>query len=108
MKTLSSFIKLGVCVAIPIALVAIPTSLVESGRSICLFKNLIGHECPGCGITRAISCVFHGQFARAIEFNKLVIVVFPLLCLVWLKYALKELRNVRQRLAKRQPEQAMK
>ena len=43
---------------------------------------LSGRECPGCGITRAVSCCLHGEFERATEFNLGVVVVFPLLLLL--------------------------
>lgn len=67
------------------AFVLVPTSLLDSGHSICLFRNLFGVECPGCGMIRAISSVFHGNFAQAFQYNKLVVIVLPLLCYTGLK-----------------------
>lgn len=52
---------------------------------ICMFKNVFGFECPGCGITRAVLEVLHGNFTSAWAFNKSVIIVFPLLVYIWLK-----------------------
>jgi hypothetical protein len=75
--------KLGVYAVVPLALIALPTSFFESAASLCLFKNLFGVEGPGCGITRAVSAVLHGDLWGALEFNKSVVVVFPLLCYVW-------------------------
>jgi hypothetical protein len=40
----------------------------------CLFKILFGFECPGCGMTRALAAIFHGDFLRAIELN---FIAFP-------------------------------
>ncbi len=55
----------------------------------CLFTNLTGHHCPGCGMTRAVFCVLHGEFARAWACNRLVVVVFPLLVWFWGAWVLK-------------------
>ncbi len=58
-------------------------------ESICLFKLLTGHNCPGCGITRAIVCVLKGNFSQAFNYNPLVIVVFPLLVYSWIGFVIK-------------------
>jgi hypothetical protein len=68
---------------IPVALYLIPLNWIEHQHSICLIKNLTGHECPGCGMTRAVLSAMHLQFANAWHYNKLVIVVLPLLVYVW-------------------------
>lgn len=81
--SLTPFLVLGVLVAIPIALLAVPTSALESGRSLCLWKNLFGVQCPGCGITRAASCALHGRLADAWAHNPLIVIVGPLLAIVW-------------------------
>ncbi len=59
-----------------------PVHLVESGPDLCPVLALSGRECPGCGITRAVSWCLHGEFERATEFNLGVVVVFPLLLLL--------------------------
>lgn len=45
----------------------------------CLFTLITGHECWGCGITRAVVSVLHGDFGRAWQLNPRVVVVLPLL-----------------------------
>jgi len=37
----------------------------ESPLPLCLFKALTGHDCPGCGMTRAFLLIGHGRFADA-------------------------------------------
>lgn len=39
------------------------------GPTLCLWKNLTGHACPGCGLTRAICSLVHGQFHEALAYN---------------------------------------
>jgi hypothetical protein len=66
-------------------LAATPAGLIERGPTICVFKNLFQRECAGCGMTRALSSVVHGDLAAALRYNKLGIIVFSLLCLVFLR-----------------------
>jgi len=64
---------------------AIPTAWLERAPSLCTYKRLFGIECLGCGMTRAISCLLHGDIAAALAYNKLVMAVFPLLVLFLLR-----------------------
>ena len=57
-----------------------PTELVERG-SLCLIYRITGLRCPMCGMTRAFSNVLHGDLVRAMAYNPLVAVVFPLFAL---------------------------
>ena len=66
-------------------LAVLPTQLLENGPSICLFRNLFGISCLGCGMTRALSSVMHANIASAISYNQFVIVVFPLVFLTLLR-----------------------
>ena len=39
-----------------------------------------GHfYCPGCGLTRALAALLHGQFADAVHYNALAVVLIPCL-----------------------------
>ena len=61
------------------ALALAPTAWLERTPSVCLYWNVFGVHCPGCGMTRAISALLHADYARALSFNRLVVVVFPLI-----------------------------
>lgn len=80
---------------LPIIFLLIPTSWFESRRSLCLIRNVFGVKCPGCGMTRAISCIFHGNLKKALQYNWLVVIVLPLLCYVWLEALLAEYQKYR-------------
>jgi hypothetical protein len=41
----------------------------------CLFYRLTGFYCPGCGITRALHALVHGDLARAWAMNPLLFVL---------------------------------
>jgi hypothetical protein len=70
---------------IPVALYFIPVEWLNRQHSICLFKNLTGHECYGCGMTRAILSSIHLQFENAFHYNKLFVIVLPILIYLWIK-----------------------
>jgi Protein of unknown function (DUF2752) len=77
--------KVGCYLILPLVFIVAPTSWFEARHPVCLIRNVFGRQCPGCGMIRAISCVFHGNFTGAFHYNKLVIIVFPLLSYVWLR-----------------------
>ncbi|MGD0015996.1 MAG: DUF2752 domain-containing protein [Verrucomicrobiia bacterium] len=45
----------------------------------CLFHEMTGLYCPGCGSTRALYCLMHGEFREALHDNALVVLALPLL-----------------------------
>jgi hypothetical protein len=51
----------------------------------CVFRKLTGWQCAGCGVTRALHAVLHGDFARAWALNPVAMVVLPVagVLLLW-------------------------
>lgn len=43
--------------------------LIPLPQSSCVFKELTGIPCPGCGGTRAIKSLLYGHFSAAIRYN---------------------------------------
>ncbi len=39
------------------------------GVGICWFKSCFGHPCPGCGLTRSITCLSHCEFSKAWHYH---------------------------------------
>lgn len=76
-------IKAIALIAIPIALALVPLSAVEQGPTLCLYHNLTGHSCPGCGMTRSLVALCHGALGASFAYNKGIIIVAPLLLLLW-------------------------
>lgn len=79
------------CAAVGMVVVAalVPPGLLDRLPALCLFRNLTGWECPGCGMTRAVLSLLRGDLATALHYNRMVVLVFPLLCCL----LLTELRN---------------
>jgi hypothetical protein len=77
-------VRVLVLMAAPLAFVLIPTRHIEKAPILCPFRRLTGHNCPGCGMTRAVSCLMHGRPRRAVAYNPRVLIVFPLMVWLWL------------------------
>jgi len=59
------------------ALALTPASAMASLPTVCLFRNLFGIECLGCGMTRALWSALHGDWTQALAYNRLVVVALP-------------------------------
>lgn len=79
---------------LPFLVYMIPIEGIFNGKSICLFKNVFGVECWGCGITRAIFSALYLRFADAWEYNHLVVIVLPILVFEWLRSVIRLLRQL--------------
>jgi hypothetical protein len=52
----------------------------------CPFRTLTGFTCPGCGSTRGLHRLLHGDVVAAFEFNPLLIVALPFLLYALVRY----------------------
>ncbi len=59
-------------------------------------KLLLHRECLGCGITRAIQHAIHFDFTIAWHYNKLVVLVLPVVILLWLNEIKKSLKKFKK------------
>ncbi len=66
-------------ITIIIGLIIIPLEYIE-GRSFCILYNIFSIKCPGCGLTRAFFNMVHLNINTAINYNKLIIIMFPTIC----------------------------
>ncbi len=86
--------KIGVLLLLPLLLLLIPTAWLEGHRSLCLVRRVLGRPCPGCGMTRALSCVLHGRFRQGYQYNRRVVIVLPLLAYAWVRALATEYRRL--------------
>src|SRR5213082_114107 len=49
----------------------VPPSWVAAGPPLCPFRLLTGLPCPGCGLTRSVVSLAHGDLAAALTFHPL-------------------------------------
>jgi hypothetical protein len=50
----------------------------------CIFKAMTGFDCIGCGLTRALHALVHGDVVRAFSMNPLAMLVLPMVPLMLL------------------------
>jgi hypothetical protein len=81
-----NIVKLALVFLLPLPLLVIPPSSLERLPSLCLIKSIFGVECPGCGMTRALSYLLHGDLPGGLHSNPLALIVLPLLGFLWLRF----------------------
>ncbi|MEG1607628.1 MAG: DUF2752 domain-containing protein [Mucinivorans sp.] len=70
---------------------------VDTGSTLCIWKNITGHDCLGCGTMRAMLSVFHGQWSQAYLYNRLIVLSFPVLLYLWLRWVVSLIKEISQR-----------
>jgi len=83
-------IKASIIILLGVIFFFIPKDYLGDTYPICLYRILLNKECIGCGTTRAVWSVLHFNFKEAFEYNKLIIITFPLLTWCVLNWILKE------------------
>ena len=65
-----------------------------AGKGIpCVFRKITGLQCPGCGMTRALTALVHGNPAEAMEYNALSLTLIPLIGIFLLIRAVKYIKT---------------
>ncbi len=73
---------LGACVFVRV----LDPSSTESNPPFCPFKMMTGLDCPGCGATRSLNALLHGDLVAAADHNVLFVLALPIAvgaCVVW-------------------------
>lgn len=64
---------------------------------LCIYKRITGEECWNCGMTRAFLSILRLDFKGSLEYNRNVVVVFPLAVVIyiysWHKYIIGKERK---------------
>lgn len=73
-----------------IALGATYLFIFEPGKTgffpACPFRTLTGFTCPGCGSSRGLHRLLHGDIVSALEFNPLMVLSLPFLLYALVRY----------------------
>lgn len=77
--------KLLIFLLVPLTLILLPTDHFDEGQSISLFEWVGAENYYSKGITRACMHFIHLDFSGAWQYNKLVVIVMPLLSYLWFK-----------------------
>lgn len=76
--------------ACTVAGVADPTR-PGSGLPACPFKTVTGYGCPGCGSTRMLHMLVHGDVVAAARYNVVALLMVPVLGWLWLRWSRRSL-----------------
>ena len=61
----------------------------------CLFYEITGYYCPGCGITRLLFFLLKLDFYQAFRYNPLIFILIIITGIYWLvKFILKKFMNI--------------
>ncbi|MGH9958690.1 MAG: DUF2752 domain-containing protein, partial [Pyrinomonadaceae bacterium] len=60
---------------------------------LCPVRALTGFQCPGCGTTRGLHQLLHGNLVAAFELNPLLILSLPFLLYATLRFTILVLRG---------------
>ena len=93
MKKICYRVYLLILILIPFVLIILPANFFDSGNTICVSVFLFDTECYACGMTRAIQHLIHFNFLTAYSYNKLSVIVFPLLVLSYYN----EIKRIRKK-----------
>lgn len=63
----------------------------------CIFHEITGFYCPGCGMTRCLNALLHFDFYQAFRYNMLMILLIPFFTIylcgwIYLKVTKKEVK----------------
>jgi len=72
-------------IVMPLVLIILPSTFFDNGDSICLSVLFFDSECYACGMTRSIQHLIHLEFTDAFHFNRLSVIVLPLLLISYIK-----------------------
>jgi len=78
-------IYFGILIILPIILISLPATFFDKGSTVCFSVLFLNSECYACGITRAIQHLIHFDFQGALHFNRLSVIVLPLLMISYIK-----------------------
>ena len=88
LKTKKIYVKLFILligIFVVLSMFFISWEKLNSLPSICLFKNIFGIECLGCGTIRAFWLLIHFQFIEAFKMNCLVYLYIIILTFLIIK-----------------------
>ena len=74
----------------------IPRQYLGDEYPLCLYRIIFNHECFGCGTTRAVWSILHLNINDALEYNKLIVLIFPLLTGCTISWIFNEKQNKKE------------
>ena len=79
------FILIFICIFFVLTFTFISWEQLNKLPSICIFKNIFGIECLGCGTIRALWLIIHFKFIEAFKINWLIYAYINIFILLVIK-----------------------
>jgi hypothetical protein len=94
--------------AVPLVLWLLPSvTFDDTGFELCPIKAVSGYDCPGCGMTRAVMHMHHGEWETAMDFNYGIAFIYPGLIYFWFLWIFKAYKRHMKFMAKRKTTQQL-
>jgi hypothetical protein len=78
--SLSLWFRVAFAITIPTTIVIGANYLYHYGNPFfCIFKKITGFYCPSCGSGRAVFCLLHLDFLKALDYNFFAVIFLPLI-----------------------------
>ena len=72
----NKYVKTIIAVIIPVSVLLVCVYVYRNGSSIpCVFHELTGLYCPGCGSGRAVYAALHGNIKEAFQYNVMLFIL---------------------------------
>jgi hypothetical protein len=84
---------LALCVAVGIAIFFAFDPTKVSFFPPCMFHEMTGLDCPGCGAQRALHQLLHGNLLAALHLNAMFVVSLPLVAWFGPRFVLRTLKG---------------
>ncbi len=80
----------------PLVLWVLPADQFDHGAGLltCPSVRFFDLECFGCGMTRAVMHMHHGEWLDALYFNYGIVIIYPVLIIAWLWLLRRVLRQL--------------
>lgn len=59
----------------------------------CMLHRMTGWHCPGCGATRALHALLHGDLLQALAFNPVFVILMPIIGVAFAWHGLEKWRG---------------
>lgn len=94
-KKVLAGIKVVVGLAVPACLLWLPADFFDTGPPVCFSQWVFKTPCLGCGTTRSVMHLLHGELAAAWALNPLGFAVLPALAAWWAYWFIGSLREIK-------------